>query len=219
MTGKSSKRRKKSDLADVAARRSFILRLRRSGATYDQVLKAAFEHFGVERLPRGYNTLYIAKDVARELERLRRENLEDAEALREIMTGQLDELLLSVWPVATASYSPQKDKKGNIVEPPEFGDRVAAIDRVLKIMERKDKLFGLSASNEKPAQEHRHLVFGLHAQLPAQIGDGSPLLQLSADGLAMVMKLEHELMGGNGHKALPGDVVIDGEFEEEGSET
>jgi hypothetical protein len=122
-----------SDLLATAERRAFVLRARKAGATYAEIAAAAIEKFGVEQLPRGYDKRYAYKDVKRELDALREEIGEDAQAVLTLELQRLDDLLKGVWNLAARKNPDYK-----------------AFDRVLRVMERRARLLGLDA-----AQEHR----------------------------------------------------------------
>lgn len=126
MTELSSNSRQTSQQLDTQTRRSFVLSLRKSGATYRQIAQAAEQQFGADALPRGWDERYAYNDIARELEKLKTLNSGLTEDVRELEVQRLDELLLSMWPQA---------KKGN----------QGAVDRVLRIMERRARLLGLDA--------------------------------------------------------------------------
>ena len=126
MTELPSNSRQKSQQLDTQTRRSFVLSLRKSGATYRQIAQAAEQQFGADALPRGWDERYAYNDIARELEKLKTLNSGLTEDVRELEVQRLDELLLSIWPQA---------RKGNH----------GAVDRVLRIMERRARLLGLDA--------------------------------------------------------------------------
>ena len=100
----------------IAAERALqAMELRKHGFTYDAIGK----EIGVTR-QRAYQI------VKNELEALREECSEIAEDIVKIELERLDIMLVGAWPNATT------------------GD-VTAIDRVLKIMERRARLLGLDA--------------------------------------------------------------------------
>lgn len=115
-----------SDLLKTAERRAYVLQLRKGGATYDAIAQAAIDKFGVEHLPAGYDCRYVWKDVRRELDRLRAEIAESSEAIVTLEEQRLDAMITVLWPQVA---------KGN----------QGAVDRVLRIMERRAKLLGLDA--------------------------------------------------------------------------
>ena len=115
-----------SVLLETAERRAYVLQLRKGGATYDAIAQAAIDKFGVERLPNGYDCRYVWKDVKRELDRLRADIADSAEAIIELEVQRLDAMLTTLWPQVA---------KGHL----------GAVDRVLRVMDRRAKLLGLDA--------------------------------------------------------------------------
>lgn len=130
MTSNKRKRRENSDLLETAERRAFVFQLRRAGVQYREIAKRAIEKFGVDRLPLGFNGLYAAKDISRELTRLRDEIAESAQDVRQMQDERLNDMLVSLWPQAMRGHR-------------------GAIDRVLRIMDRRAKLWGLD--KQKPS--------------------------------------------------------------------
>ncbi len=91
------------------------LDMRKSGATYDQIGAAL-----------GITTQGAYKAIIRSLRRLNEKNAEDSSELRRLEVERLDKMLAAIW---------------NMVI---IGDQ-GAIDRALKISERRARLFGLDA--------------------------------------------------------------------------
>ena len=115
-----------SELLETAERRAMVLRLRRGGATYPEIAAAVAKHYGLDRLPNGWDERYAYKDIKRELDKLRSEINESAEDVRELELQRLDAMLKSLW---NRAYGEGADYK--------------AVDRVLRIMERRSNLLGL----------------------------------------------------------------------------
>lgn len=113
------------EILATADRRAFVLALRKSGATYRKIAAAAVARFGAEALPDTWGERYAHKDVVREIERLRGEIAEGADEVLRIELERLDRLTEALWSRATA------------------GDE-AAIDKVLKIMDRRARYLGLN---------------------------------------------------------------------------
>lgn len=109
----------------TAERRAFVLALRKGGMTYRKIAAAAVQRFGIDQLPDGWDERYAYKDVMRELARLRETMAEDGETVRQIELDRLDRLTEALWSRATD------------------GDE-AAIDKVLRIMDRRAKYLGLN---------------------------------------------------------------------------
>jgi len=121
-----------SDKLETAQRRAFVLQLRKAGVTYPNIARAAIEKFGVDRLPRGWDERYAYKDVKRELDKIRVEISESASNVLALELQRLDALLKALWAEA-ARKNPDH----------------SAVDRVLKIMERRAKLLGLDAPSKQ----------------------------------------------------------------------
>ena len=142
----------KAQQIDTQMRRNFVLDLRKSGATYRQIADAAIKRFGADDLPNGYDARYAYQDVARELDKLKAVVGDLAEDVRELEIQRLDALLLALWPQAS---------KGN----------QGAVDRVLRIMERRSKLLGLDAPTR---QEFSGIDGGaIVIRWPEDVGKGS----------------------------------------------
>lgn len=121
----------------TAERRAYVLNLRKMGATYEQIARQTIERFGADRLPKGFDHAYAAKDVMREIEKLQDSAAHDAYIIRYLWMERLDRLLASLWPLAVGNM--QQTADGELVG--RFPD-MPAIDRVLKISERQAKLAG-----------------------------------------------------------------------------
>jgi len=106
----------------AAERRAHVFQLRRTGATY-AVIYATMRQDAAwrDRLPKSYNARHVHTDVMVELQRLRTELAEDAEAVRTQELDRLDRMLLGLWPRAQA------------------GDTLA-VHTVLELMARRARL-------------------------------------------------------------------------------
>jgi hypothetical protein len=112
------------DLLATQQRRREVLQLKEAGATYEAIARTLLERHGTHALPAGYDRRYAYKDLHRELEKLQDENREAAESVRDVELRRLDRMLRGLWNKAVQG-DPQ------------------AIDRVLKIMQRRAKMLGL----------------------------------------------------------------------------
>lgn len=121
-----AKSKTSGDMLDTAERRAFVLALRKTGMTYRKIAASAVQRFGLDKLPKGWDELYAYKDVCRELERLRDTMAEDARFILQIELERLDRLTEAMWSRAVG------------------GDE-AAVDRVLRLMDRRSKYLGLDA--------------------------------------------------------------------------
>ena len=84
---------------------------------------------GVAQLPKGYDERYAWMDVKAELDRIRENVAEAAEQVRTLEAERLDKLFLAMYTQAS---------KGN----------QGAVDRCLRIMERRAKLYGLDTPSK-----------------------------------------------------------------------
>lgn len=116
----------KPQLIETAERRRFVLELRKQGINYRQIADAAVSKFGAAVLPAGWDERYAYKDVARALEQIRTETAESADSIRTLELERLDRLMVALWPRASRADE-------------------HAIDRILKIMQRRAQLVGLDA--------------------------------------------------------------------------
>ena len=107
------------------------LELRKQGGTYRRIADVLRQREGIS--PK-YDHAAAYLDVQSELQRLNRENQESANELRRLQHEQLTELY--------AKYHSQAAK----------GD-MGALDRILAIMDRMAKLYGLYATNVNVAGE------------------------------------------------------------------
>lgn len=121
-----------AQLIKTAERRAYILGLRKAGGTYRQIAAQAIVHFGAENLPLGFDARYAYKDVKRELDRLRTQMSVDVEAVRQLALERLNIAHLAIW---------QQVRDGHL----------GAIDRFLRISDRRARLLGLDAP-----EKHEH---------------------------------------------------------------
>ena len=103
----------------TAARRLQALELRKAGATYQQI---------GERIGISANQAHL--DVRRELQKIAEQASELATDVRQMELERLDSMHLGLWPEA---------RKGHL----------GAVDRVLRIMERRASLLGLDAPKQQ----------------------------------------------------------------------
>lgn len=104
---------------DAHIRAAQALDLRMGGATYRQI---------AERL--GYKGPSGALQAVRLA--LHEHAAEPATQVRDLEAARLDRLMMSLWPTATSMTAPH-------------AERMAAIDRVIKLMDRRAALLGLDA--------------------------------------------------------------------------
>ena len=130
----------------VANRRAEAVNMRMAGASYQQIADAL-----------GYNSRGAAcQDVSRALEAAIAEQTRTAEVYREEELQRLDLLLAEAWRVmkrAHVTVSHGRIIRDDDTDEPllDDGPVLSAIDRVLKIQERRAKLLGLDAPTKVEA--------------------------------------------------------------------
>jgi len=112
------------ELLSTAKRRLRVLELREEGHDLRTIASELEEEFGAVALPNGWDSRYVAKDIKRELQKVRSDLEETAQDVRTMELRRLDEMLRSVWPEAT---------KGD----------TDAVSAVLRVMKRRAKMLGL----------------------------------------------------------------------------
>lgn len=127
-------------LIATAERRRFVLNLRKSGATYQQIADAAVNEFGLEVLPKHWDRRSAWKDVHRELLKLASEIHDDAVPLRQLTYERLNRLLLAVWQRAIT------------------GD-LEAIEKALKIIKQISTLMGVDAPVKMDVNQSGEVTF------------------------------------------------------------
>jgi hypothetical protein len=104
-------------------RRAFVLALRQTGASYEAIAHAVHRHFRGEVSP-GFDKRSAHRDIRRAMQQVQTELEEAVEIVRHLELARLDELQLSIWPLARA---------GNL----------DAINTILRLMARRSTLLGL----------------------------------------------------------------------------
>ena len=140
-----------SDRIQRAQNAREALELRLQGLTFDQI--------GARM---GFSRQRAHAIVAEELARVNAERSESAVLLRNIEAERLDRLLAAVWPMASVGI-------------------LTAVDRVLRIMERRARLLGLDVQpNALTAIEARDLVRGLVEAVKSVVTDSDTLRRIKA---------------------------------------
>jgi hypothetical protein len=135
-------------LIHTTERRLVTLAMRKAGATYIEISQRVIAQFGLDKLPAGYDERYAWKDVSRELRKLCKTLKEDTEEVRQMEVERLNDMLAALWPRATDQANPDYE----------------AVDRVLRIMNRRAAMLGLDAP-----QEHALYADGLFVPKYAMI--------------------------------------------------
>lgn len=117
------------DMINAQIRRAKVLRLRQQGYTYKEIADKVAEEVGLDVLPKQWGDRYAHKDVVAELERLRKETLEEVADLRDITLQRYDTMLSAIQS-KVADGDPR------------------AIDTALKIEADRRKLLGLDAPTQ-----------------------------------------------------------------------
>jgi hypothetical protein len=114
-------------LITAAERRAYVLEQRKGGSSYREIAAAARNRFDTPGvLPKGYDERYAHDDVMAELKRLNAQNAEAASEIRTMELARLDRMQTALWGTVLAGSE-------------------SAIDRVLRIMQRRADLLGLDA--------------------------------------------------------------------------
>lgn len=146
-----------SDLVETAVRRKWLLRKRQAGMTMREIASAAEEEFGEERLPKGWDERYVSKDIRRALDRVRSELDVQAREYQDVQISRLRALLEELWPMTQwhTVEIVEDGEKFELEKPPE----VRAVDRVLVIMDRLAKHYGVDKPDELPDQNGGDNIF------------------------------------------------------------
>ena len=119
---------KKTNYLNTMLRRKEALELRKLGFTYREIADGMITKYA-DKLPPTYDERYAYRDVKQEINEIVSETKETAREVIELELQRLDELFNSVFQKA-------------------IGGDMKAVDRVLRIQERRSKLLGL----DKPQQ-------------------------------------------------------------------
>jgi hypothetical protein len=112
------------------------IELRRAGATYEQIAAKLPPHTNDDGSPgKPVTPQAVAKMIKRVLTRTRKLTDGDAESVRQLEIERLDAMLLGLWSKARAGHE-------------------GAVDRVLKIMQRRAELLGLDAPTKAEVENH-----------------------------------------------------------------
>jgi len=117
----------KDNVLKSQERRSFVMDLRKSGATFQQIADAVHSKFKSEEIPKNYDSRQAYQDVSRELEKLKKEVSESAEEVRTMEMERLTNLWMAHF---------RKAKNGD----------EKATDLCLKVHDRIMKLHGLDVT-------------------------------------------------------------------------
>jgi hypothetical protein len=124
----------------TAERRLFALELRRGGASYPAIARAVIARFPAEDVPKGYDKAYAYKDVRRELDRIREAITDKSGEYLALEVVRVDEAIRRLWILAWPDEEWAEGSRGEV--------ELAAVDRLLRAMERKAKLLGLDGPSK-----------------------------------------------------------------------
>lgn len=113
----------------VAERRRLVFSLRKQGLSYQEIADQVKEIMGEKELPSSWSSWYAHQDVQWILDKMRDEVAESAADVIALENARLDTMLSSLWP---------KVLKGD----------TGSVNTVLKIMERRAKMFGLDEATK-----------------------------------------------------------------------
>lgn len=167
---------KRALTAAEKSRRAVALKL--GGASYQEI---------ADKL--GYADASGARSAV--LRAMERHTAEDVQTLRQMHGERLETLLASVWPLVTRDMKRtkmEKDGEGYLVEV-EVEDtetRFKAVDRALSVLDRIDKLNGLSA----PSQSEHHVTHTQETVIVARGGEREYIEALEAAHTEKLPELE-----------------------------
>jgi hypothetical protein len=129
--------------AKAAERRLKSLELRKAGLSYEQIGKAL-----------GVSGKQAYDDVQTALQLLIDEHAETIIHMRQLELERLDALITSLWTRARGGKQVDPDTGQTVIVPPDY----AALDRVLRIMERRAKLLGIDKQPDTDQQQQKVTV-------------------------------------------------------------
>jgi len=134
---------KAENRVDTYQRRRFVLERRKAGMTFLEIATAAVEKFGEDRLPETWGKRYAHKDLMRALKNAKTDLEASAETMLQMELERLNEMQRRLWTKVLQGEE-------------------SAVDRVLKIMQRRAKYLGLDSPDEIRAR----MDVGLDTLLP-----------------------------------------------------
>ncbi len=114
---------------DTKRRRKLVLELRKEGLLYREIAGRIKEQFGPDELPKGYDASYVGQDLRRALKQVESDLETEAKDMLRMELRRLNKLQRAMWHKAMN------------------GDE-SAVDRVLKVMERRANYLGLDEPEE-----------------------------------------------------------------------
>jgi hypothetical protein len=126
----------------VELRRQECMKLRLTGLSYPDIRDAMIQRHGLENLPGGYDERTVYADVQHELKKLNDAGMETAKELRQMESNRLDMAQAAIMPAVLR------------------GD-FKAVDRLIRIMDHRAKLFGLYAPSQMKIHDWRSEILEL----------------------------------------------------------
>jgi len=151
-------------------RRMRTLELRMAGLDYDQISETIIVEFGKENLPATYDRNCAYRDIWDEVRKYRDQIKENVEDVRDLEVRRLDAMIAGLW---------EKARGGNF----------QAVDRILKIMQRRADLLGLDAKQSAQIQndikvtfinDWRNIPTGATQRTESSIVDANPIQSISS---------------------------------------
>lgn len=127
-------------------RRAKALEFRAMGLTYKEIFEALVLTFGRDALPPSYDPRRVHRDCKEEMARLREATQESAAELRWVEAERLDMIQSRLMPLIVNGKIPD----------------LKAVDRILKVMDHRAKLFGLYAPATLKVNDWRMEIIELY---------------------------------------------------------
>lgn len=140
------------DRLNTFERRQFVLKRRIEGRSFRQIAEETVIKFGHGRLPNGWDERYAYKDLIRLLGSITDSTRQERKILRELELERLDSLWRVHFKQAMGGHGP-------------------AVDRCLKIMDRRAKLMGLDAPLQFAISDFEELALDVVAVIRAEVED------------------------------------------------
>jgi hypothetical protein len=148
----------------TAERRQFIVALRAAGATYQQCADQAAEHFGLDRLPKHWDSRYAYKDVQAVLDKMYKEMYMDIQGYQQIQVQRYESIIRTYWPKAMRG---QKSDAEVVLKAMKDENKLLGLDSPQRVDIRVQQI---DARIEKLMEE---LTSGAEREAPRQLGAGN----------------------------------------------
>lgn len=118
---------------DTKRRRKRVLELRKQGLLYREIAERIREQFAPEELPNGFDASYVGQDLRRALQNVESDLETEARDMLRMELRRLNEMQAALWSKAMQGEE-------------------TAVDRILRVMERRAKYLGLDEPEEIRAE-------------------------------------------------------------------